>query len=266
MIARAVLLAAAGALAGCGASASSSVPATSDAAPAPEPAAVAEARAAGEALFFGRAGCATCHMVGERGDQVRGPNLGVGGRQTEPLARRAAKRRPGARPIVHAVESILDPTALTIEGYGEGVMKPGDEPPIALTDDEVVALAAFVVGDGLTEADLVAARAACGPAKAARRQRAADQRLEGALARVPWAAGDARAGAAVWRRLQCGLCHDNPRHPQPAPSLGGVGARLAPADIARWIIAPPLGTRMPSYADLVEGEDLAHLTAYVRSR
>jgi mono/diheme cytochrome c family protein len=91
---------------------------------------VRELRAKGRELFFGRAGCATCHKIGEEGKFIIGPNLGT----------RLA--------IEYVVESIVTPDAITVSGYAPGVMKDYTQPPISLTDDEIIALAAFVAGEG----------------------------------------------------------------------------------------------------------------------
>jgi mono/diheme cytochrome c family protein len=109
---------------------------------------IAELRREGRELFFGRAGCHTCHKIGAEGKMIIGPNLGVGDGMTAPVALRARERRPDLLPIEYVVESIVDPDAVVVSGYARGVMKRYEEPPIALTDDEIVALAAFVAGEG----------------------------------------------------------------------------------------------------------------------
>lgn len=112
-----------------------------------EPDAEVEAvREQGRALFFGRAGCTMCHRVGDQGQQIVGPNLGVGDDQTAPVGLRV--RHDDLHGIEYVVESIVDPDAFVVSGYARSVMKRYEEPPIALTDDEIVALAAFLAGQG----------------------------------------------------------------------------------------------------------------------
>lgn len=118
-------------------------------------------REQGRALFFGRAGCTMCHRVGDQGQQIVGPNLGVGDDQTAPVGLRV--RHDDLRGIEYVVESIVDPDAFVVAGYARSVMKRYEEPPIALTDEEIVALAAFLAGQGpgvspLRELDLSRAR------------------------------------------------------------------------------------------------------------
>lgn len=66
-------------------------------------------------------------------------------------------------------------------------------------------------------------------------------------------AGDAGRGRALYEaepRAGCPGCHGLPGAPGTAPDLGGVGARLSPAEIRLWLVAPGVlrgGTAMPAY-------------------
>lgn len=139
--------------------------------------AVERAIAAGDKLFFDRAACSACHKVGKRGGMIVGPNLGVGDGMEAPLAVRAKTRRPELAPIEYVVESMLDPDALVVPTYAPAVMKAIDDLPSALSDDEVVAVAAFVASQGaeapLEPADLERARAQIPRARASREARRA---------------------------------------------------------------------------------------------
>lgn len=141
-------------------------------------------KAYGEALFFGRAGCATCHRVGDHGQRWTGPNLGVdpacaGARAVltdkdpvacEAVAGRVGARRPGLSAIEYVVESVLDPDRVIAPTYAPKVMKRLDQPPVSLTDDEILAIAAFVSGGACPKAaaEIAAARRFFGPCKRAR--------------------------------------------------------------------------------------------------
>lgn len=147
---------------------------TAPAAPQIDPA-VQQAISAGEALFFERAVCFTCHRVGERGTMVVGPNLGVGDDMKEPLADRARARRPELRPTEYVIESMLDPDRVVVPSYAPGVMKSMDDLPIELSNDDLVALAAFVSAHGAssppTPDDLERAKAYIATAREARASR-----------------------------------------------------------------------------------------------
>lgn len=120
---------------------------------------VQELSTRGEALFFGRAGCATCHRVDDRGTRYSGPNLGLDPDCTtrrpdvtrqdalacEPIPVRARLRRPELSPLHYLVESIVDPDHLTVPGYAKGVMKRAEDPPIALGDEDILALSAWLL-------------------------------------------------------------------------------------------------------------------------
>jgi mono/diheme cytochrome c family protein len=138
---------------------------------------IAKRRQDGERLFFGRAGCTACHKVGARGTMIVGPNLGADETIAEPLGVRAATRRPGLSPLEYAIESMVDPNAYVVATYAKSVMKPPDEPPVQLTDDEILAVALFVVTGGapstFTQAELDAAKARIAGFRETRKARAA---------------------------------------------------------------------------------------------
>lgn len=142
--------------------------------------AVRQAIEAGEALFFERAVCFTCHRVGERGNMIVGPNLGIGDGMEEPLVARARRRRPELSPIEYVIESMLDPDAIVVPSYAPGTMKSIDDLPLDLDDRELVQIAAFVAMQGapepLTPQDLERAEARLAPAREARAARRANNR------------------------------------------------------------------------------------------
>ena len=102
---------------------------------------VVAASGLGAALFFGRGGCTVCHRLGDVGAAEVGPNLGAGPGFAEPLARRV---RAGGDAFGYALRSIVDPDAFVVPSYPAGKMPRVDEPPIALDDRALAALAAFL--------------------------------------------------------------------------------------------------------------------------
>jgi mono/diheme cytochrome c family protein len=168
-------------LLGCrGGEAGESGPATAETSPpsgAPtHPAEIQAAIEQGRELFFGRALCSTCHKVGDQGTMIVGPNLGVGDGMEQPFASRVGTRGENIDPPIYVIDSILDPNAITVPTYARSVMKSPDDIPIALTDDELVSLAAFILSVGaeqpLSQAELDRARARIPGARAARQERA----------------------------------------------------------------------------------------------
>lgn len=231
-----------------------------------EEASLATLRARGRDLFFDRGRCVACHKIAGKGDKERGPNLGIGGGFSDPVAVRAAQRKPDLEPIEYLVESIVDPDAYVVEGYVRGIMKHPDQPPIELADEEMVALAAYLAGGGarpVTTTDVLAARRHIGPARERREQRSLDRWADHVIGRIQWSNCMPHRGAEIYERLGCASCHDESNNVQlKAPTLRGIGGRLSPSDIARWVIAPP-PTRMPSYVDTIEPTDLADLCSYL---
>lgn len=132
-------------------------------------------RLRGRGLFQSRGGCMACHRLGERGDGLKGPNLGVGNGMTEPIGVRGAKRVNGLSAIEYIVASIVDPDGFIVPSYVRGIMRRVDEPPLSLRDEEIVAIAAFLAGEGgtqVTTADVSKAHAHIAVARSQRQQRA----------------------------------------------------------------------------------------------
>jgi len=149
-------------------------PAVVDATPRAEPAVQREIEA-GEALFFERAVCFTCHSVSDKGNMIVGPNLGVSDRMEDVLAVRAKSRRPELSPIEYVVDSMLDPDAIVVPTYAPGTMKAIDDLPLGLEDREIVQIAAYVASHGastpLTPRDLEQAQARIALSREARAER-----------------------------------------------------------------------------------------------
>lgn len=114
---------------------------------------------AGEAIFWGKGKCHTCHSVGGRGSAIRCPNLGprpdksedtiavrAVDRATERIAKEGNWQMDGlafASWTDYLVESIADPGAYVVEGY-KNEMPYVYKPPISLTPDEIKAVIAYL--------------------------------------------------------------------------------------------------------------------------
>jgi putative heme-binding domain-containing protein len=106
---------------------------------------------AGQEIFWGGGQCHTCHSVGAQGSAIRGPNLGESGPLGLPIGARAVQRaeersrqtgKPYA-PTDYLLEALVDPKAYIVEGYA-GIMPTIYRPPIALSLDEIKAVAAYL--------------------------------------------------------------------------------------------------------------------------
>ncbi|MBI1734856.1 MAG: c-type cytochrome [Candidatus Rokubacteria bacterium] len=195
---------------------------------------------AGEAIFWGRGKCGTCHAVSGRGNAVRGPDQGERGPLGLPIARRAeARARERARasgrpytPTDYLVESLVAPGAYVVSGFKNEMPNPL-EPPISLTPDEVRAVVLYLQTLGGT-ADASAIRLP----ERARAATAAAPRDAALLA-----AGDPARGRALFfdegGSAACGTCHRaGDRGGTVGPELTHVAGTRDIAFILDSILAP----------------------------
>lgn len=85
--------------------------------------------------------CFTCHTVGQSGS-LRFPDLGG-------IATRAETRFDGVSGLEYMARSIYYPDEFIVEGFNPG-MPAIDKPPIGLTDDEIIAVLAYLQSLGGT--------------------------------------------------------------------------------------------------------------------
>lgn len=110
----------------------------------------------GEAIFWGKGRCYTCHSLGDRGSAVRGPNLGqFGAKFPLPIGARAAERakersqQTGKQyvPTDYLVESLAKPDAYVVKGY-KNEMAIVYAPPISLSLKEIKAVISYLQSQG----------------------------------------------------------------------------------------------------------------------
>ncbi len=90
---------------------------------------------AGQEIMNGKGLCFTCHTLGKTG-ALRYPDLqGIGAR--------AGSRRPGLSDVDYLAQSIYDPNAFIVPGFNPG-MPTINKPPIGLTDQEIIAVIAYL--------------------------------------------------------------------------------------------------------------------------
>ncbi|MBI4592893.1 MAG: c-type cytochrome [Candidatus Rokubacteria bacterium] len=165
---------------------------------------------AGEAVFWGKGKCSTCHAAGSRGSSIRGPNQGASGPLGLAIGARAEERareraKATGKPYTatdYLVESLLDPGAYVVQGYKNEMPNPM-RPPIRLGADEVRAVVAYLQSLGgavdVAVIKLPASAQALAPAATA-----ADEVK-------PYLAGDPKKGEALFfdadSNAACGKCH-----------------------------------------------------------
>jgi hypothetical protein len=103
---------------------------------------MADPVARGRALFQAK-GCLACHrMAGLSGSAQVGPDLSA-------VRAVAATRRPGLSAEAYVRESLVEPQAYVVPGYGASPTNPGSPamPKLALAREEVESLIAFLLAD-----------------------------------------------------------------------------------------------------------------------
>ncbi|MBI1924897.1 c-type cytochrome [Candidatus Poribacteria bacterium] len=172
---------------------------------------------AGQAIFNGKGKCHTCHTLDPSGPKGRCPDLiGVG--------TRAATRKPGMTAKQYFIESLYEPSAYLVPGYGK-IMPPVWKPPIGLSNLEIETVIAFLQSQG-GEVDVT-------PFKPPVVTGSATAEAE---ALPPILSGDPERGKTVFVQVaKCIACHNIAGIEKPAgQTLEGVEVVTAPdlTDIA----------------------------------
>jgi mono/diheme cytochrome c family protein len=89
----------------------------------------------GQGIAGGKGLCFTCHTVGKSG-ALRFPDLAG-------IATRAGSREPGVDALRYLARSIYRPDEFIVPGFSPGMPRI-DKPPIALNDQEILAVIAYL--------------------------------------------------------------------------------------------------------------------------
>jgi mono/diheme cytochrome c family protein len=95
----------------------------------------------GREIVQGKGLCATCHTFGKTG-ALRFPDL-------EGIGARAKTRIPGMNDVEYLAQSMYEPNVYVVEGFGPG-MPTINQPPIGLTDQEILTVIAYLQSLGGT--------------------------------------------------------------------------------------------------------------------
>ena len=96
----------------------------------------AEMAKTGREIMDGKGLCFTCHTIGKKEGPFRFPDL-------ENVAVRAKTRRPGYSDLDYFAETLYHPDAYIVPGFNPG-MPVINKPPIGLTDQEIIAVIAYL--------------------------------------------------------------------------------------------------------------------------
>lgn len=95
----------------------------------------------GEEIVFGKGQCMVCHPAKPESG-MRAPAMSTVGAEME----KEAKTR-GITPEEHVFEALVNPSKYIVKGF-EDIMSPVHTPPSSLTDGEIIAVAAYLQGQG----------------------------------------------------------------------------------------------------------------------
>lgn len=222
---------------------------------------------AGEAIFWGKGKCSTCHSLGSRGSVVRCPNLENIGANADARAGEAGLESGTA----YLVESLADPPAYVVDGYSGDVMPKVAEPPISLSGEEISAVVAYLQAQGGTvdtEAIVLppSLQLAGGGAGGAPSEWA------------PYMTGDPEAGRALFHEgaegaPACAACHAvGGEGGDVGPSLDDVALVRGPEYVIQSILDPSAeivagyeeaGAMPPVFAGALSVQQLHDILAYL---
>lgn len=197
----------------------------------------------GKGISKGKGICLTCHTLGRSG-ALRFPDL-------EGIGSRAASRIPGLSGLDYLVQSLYEPDLYVVEGFNPG-MPAINKAPIGLTDDEILAVIAYLQSLGGTPGVTMETKHAYNGGTET--EAAA---MEVAAAEAPPVPGEGSGtgaatglnGQALFLEYGCAECHpmDAPDAGtgEFSPSLHDVGERLDSAGILSGIIDPGIIPALP---------------------
>ncbi len=186
-----------------------------------------ELAVAGAEIVAGKGTCLGCHTIGSSDASLRFPDLGN-------IGAVAGSRIDGMSEIEYLAESLYDPDSYIVDRFLPGMPAIG-KPPIGLTDDEILAVMAYLQSLGGTSTVTLATTHSFTGQGASGSDGAGATPSGGAAV----ALGAGLDGPGVFAAFLCGTCHtiDKPDR-LVGPSLFDVGSRLSKAEIYEAVMDP----------------------------
>ena len=189
--------------------------------------------AVGEEIVAGKGTCLTCHTMGNHGGaSLRFPDLGN-------IGAVAGGRVEGQDDVTYLAASMYDPNSYVVPGFVAG-MPNAARPPIALTDNEILTVIAYLQSLGGT------------PSVTMSTELEWQGQNESAAPAAPVAAGGNRDAETLFTAYLCNTCHSLDGIDGAGPSLQGLGSRLTSAEIYESIMEPDK-TITEGFAPMVMG-------------
>ena len=188
--------------------------------------------AAGEQIVAGKGTCLGCHtMSGET--EGRFPDLANVGAI-------AGTRREGMSDVDYLAESLYEPNIFVVEGFLPG-MPEVDEPPIDLSDQEILAVVAYLQSLGGTPSVTLDTEVEWQTEEnsgAGGSTAPVGSGASGAATAGPMAGAD-MSGEEIFQTYLCGTCHSiSEPTPMVGPALVDVGSRLTKSEIYEAVMDP----------------------------
>jgi putative heme-binding domain-containing protein len=178
----------------------------------------------GEAIYWGKGRCFTCHSVGGQGSAVRGPNHGqLGEKFPLPMGARAEVRakerseKEGTKytAVDYIVESLASPGAYVVKGY-KNEMAVVYAPPISLSLKEIKAVIAYLTSLG---GDLDMEAIDTSPSEVT-------QKFYSKISAAAAAGGGDPGEGAIVYEDNCSECHTlNEEGGEIGPDISGISAK-----------------------------------------
>ena len=192
----------------------------------------AELVAAGEQIAGGKGTCLGCHtMSGETGGRF--PDLAS-------IGAVAGSRKEGMSDVEYLAESLYEPNTYIVEGFLPG-MPEVDVPPIDLSDQEILAVIAYLQSLGGTPTVTLDTELQWQTAENSGTGNAGGSAgaAAGGGAQGEEMAGADMSGEEIFQTYLCGTCHSiTDDAPMIGPSLADVGSRLTKAQIYEAVMDP----------------------------
>ena len=176
--------------------------------------------AIGEEIVAGKGTCLTCHTMGDHSTGLRFPDLGD-------IGAIALTRVEGQSDVDYLAESMYDPNAYVVEGYVAG-MPAVSRPPVALSDEEILTVIAYLQSLGATPTVTMATQL----------EWQGQTVSTPAAAAAATVAGGQRDGATIYASYLCNTCHTLDGQDGIGPTFQGIGSRLSRGEIYEAIIDP----------------------------
>ncbi len=172
----------------------------------------------GEEIVAGKGTCLTCHTMGDHGTGLRFPDL-------DNIGAIAGERVPGQSDVEYLAESMYDPNAYVVEGFVAGMPNIA-RPPIALTDQEILTVIAYMQSLGGT------------PSVTMETTLQWQGQAPAQEAVAPVAVGGNRDAETLFTAYLCNTCHSLDGTAGAGPTLQGLGERMSRAEIYEAIVDP----------------------------